>query len=249
VKKFCSTLALAGCALAGNLGAITTNDIQLWTGSGANQAALVIEWNSPEVLNNTTVPAPIANKTMVWGYRFNGTATGTQMFDAILAADPRLYAVIDNTYGTFVEGIGYNLNGNGLIGVTDESQTFNAGAFTNGCLVNPNLNVDAARPLNGGDLYWSGYFGPNWNVWNELSDTGGFSASPDRGTNQYWDTVTGIQGQWEFSYYGLDDLPLQDGSWLGFSREIQWVHELVMWLTTLNNGCEGLDALAMVLRC
>ena len=35
----------------------------------------------------------MANKTLVWGYRFNGTATGTQMFNAIVAADPRLYAV------------------------------------------------------------------------------------------------------------------------------------------------------------
>ena len=120
MKKIRLALALAGCALAGNVRAITTNDIQLWTGSGTNHAAVVIEWNSPDVFNNTTVPAPVANKTLVWGYQFNGTATGTQMLNAILASDPRLYAVINNTYGTFVEGIGYNLNGNGLIGVATD---------------------------------------------------------------------------------------------------------------------------------
>jgi hypothetical protein len=212
-----AALALAGFAFVANVHAISTNDIQLWTGSGTNRAALVIEWNSPEVFNLTTVPAPVANKTLVWGYQFNGSATGTQMFNAILASDPRLYAVVNNIYGTFVEAIGYNLNGNGLIGVSDGSQTYNAAAFVNGCLLNSDLNVDAACPLNSGDLFWSGYFGPNWNVWNELGDSGGFSSSPDRGTNPYWDTDTGLQGQWEFSMNGLDLLPLHNGSWIGFS--------------------------------
>ncbi len=217
MKKVRAALALAGFALAVNVHAISTNDIQLWTGSGTNHAAMVIEWNSPEVFNLTTVPAPVANKTLVWGYEFDGTATGTQMLNAVLASDPRLYAVVDNTYGTFVEAIGYNLNGNGLIGVSDGSETYNATAFVNGDLLNSNLNPDSAYPLNSGDLFWSGYFGPNWNVWNELGDDGGFSSSPDRGTNQYWDSDTGIQGQWEFANYGLDELPVQDGSWIGFS--------------------------------
>src|SRR5579862_5038538 len=100
------------------------------------------------------------------------------MLDAVLASDPHLYAVINNTYGTFVEGIGYNLRGDGVFGVTDGSETFTASAFTNGCLLDSSLNVDGASPLNSGDLYWSGYFGPNWNVWTELGDAGGFAASP-----------------------------------------------------------------------
>jgi hypothetical protein len=218
MKKIRGALALAGCVLVPNVHAITTNDIQLWTGSGTNRAALVIEWNSPEVFNNSTVPTPIANKTMVWGYQFNGAATGTEMLNAVLMSDHRLYAVIsNNNNGTFVDAIGYNLNGNGVVGVTDGSQTYNASAFTNGYLLNPNLNVDGAYPLNSGDLYWGGYYGPNWNLWTELNDEGGFGASPNRGTNQYWNTVTGIQGQWEEASDGLDGLPLYDGSWIGFS--------------------------------
>jgi hypothetical protein len=217
MRKTYWALALAVCRLGANVAAISTNDIQLWTGSGTNHAGLVIEWNSPEVFNLTTVPAPIANKTLVWGYQFNGTATGTQMFEAILASDPRLYAVINNTFGTFVDGIGYNLNGDGIFGVTDGRETYNASAFTHGYLLNPNLNVDAASPLNSGDLYWSGYYGPYWSLWNELGDHGGFAASPDRGPNPYWDPNTYIQGQWESSTNPLDDLAIQDGSWIGFS--------------------------------
>jgi len=208
---------LAGGLLGARVGAITTNDIQLWTGSATNHAALVIEWNSPVVFNLTSVPAPIANKTLVWGYQFNGAATGTQLLQAILASDRRLYGIINNTYGTFVEGLGYNLDGSGALGVTDGSATYTAGAFSNGVLFNPNLNVDAASPLNGGDLYWSGYFGPNWNVWNEMGDAGGFAASPDRGTNRFWNPATYSHGQWENSSYGLDELPITDGSWIGLS--------------------------------
>jgi hypothetical protein len=203
--------------LAGGARAITTNDIQLWTGSGTNHAALVIEWNSPVVFNLTSVPAPIANKTLVWGYQFNGTATGTQLLRAILASDHRLYGIINDTYGTFVVGLGYNLDGSGAFGVTDGSATYTAATFTNGFLLDPNLNVDAAVPLNRGDLYWSGYYGPNWNVWNEMGDIGGFASSPERGTNQFWDPATYSHGQWENSAEGLDQLPVTDGSWIGFS--------------------------------
>jgi hypothetical protein len=108
MKRFSLTLALAGLFLVSKSSAISLDDIELWTGSGTNRAALVIEWNSPVVFNNTTVPAPIANKTLVWGYRFNRMATGTQMLNPILAADPKLYVVADETYGTFIEAIGYS---------------------------------------------------------------------------------------------------------------------------------------------
>ena len=87
------SLALAGVFLVSKSSAVSFNDIQFWIGSGTNRAGLVIEWSTPESFGYTTVPAPIADKSLVWGYRFNGTATGAQMFNAIVAADPRLYAV------------------------------------------------------------------------------------------------------------------------------------------------------------
>jgi hypothetical protein len=217
-KELFASLGLATVLGLSDAQAISLDDIQLWTGSGTNRAALVIEWNSPVVFNNTTVPAPIANKTMVWGYRFNGTATGIQMFNAILAANPRLYAVESvDQYGNNIEAIGYNLNGDGLIGVTDGTHVYSASAFISGAITNPVLNVDGAYPLKSGDLYWGGLYGPNWNLWNELGDSGGFTNSPDRGTNAYWDPDTYDHGQWASSDYGLSYLALMDGSWIGFS--------------------------------
>lgn len=217
MKKLYSALALASLFLVSKSSAISLDDIQLWTGSGTNRAALVIEWNTPQIFNNTTVPAPVANKTMVWGYRFNGTGTGTEMLNAVLTADPKLYVIENNSFGTFVEGIGYNLNGQGIAGVTDGSVTDAPSAFVNGVVDDPNLDGDAAYPLNSGDLFWSGYFGPSWQVWTEENDEGGFENSPNRGSSPYWNTNTYAQGQWAYANYGLDDLSLTNGSWIGFS--------------------------------
>jgi hypothetical protein len=216
MKRILTPLALAGALTITHAHAISLDVIQLWAGSGTNRAALVVEWNSPELFNQTTVPAPVANKTMVWGYRFNGTATGTQMLDAILAADPKLYFMVNEEYGaTIVVGIGYNRNGNGVIGLTDGVTT---NYFMNGLSTNNDTTfADAAGPINPGDLYWGGWDGANWQVFNETNDSGGFYNSPNRGSSTYWDPDTYNQGQWNYSQATLDDLPLTNGSWIGFS--------------------------------
>ncbi len=220
MKKVRFALALAGWILVSKSSAISLDDIPLWTGSGTNRAALVIEWNSPEVFNGTTVPAPVANKTLVWGYRFNGSATGTQMFNAIVAANPQLYTVetADPFLGTGIQAIGFNLDGSGLSGVADGTVTNLANTFTNGILTNPSLNPDATYPLNAGDLFWSSdYNGPYWQIWTELGDGGGFTNSPNRGASPYFDPNTYNHGQWAYANFGIDDLPVTNGSWIGFS--------------------------------
>jgi hypothetical protein len=210
-------LVTATLLVAGNARAISLDDIQLWAGSGTNRAALEVEWNSPEVFNNTIVPAPVATKTMVWGYRFNGTAKGTQMLYAILTADPKLYAVVNEnlTNGTMIDAIGYNLSGNGNPGVVAGGVTnyFINGLFTNAVPT----KADSEIPLNSGDLYWGGDNGPQWLVWTEQNDAGGFGNSPNRGSSTNWDPIAKVQGQWEYTSNSLDNLPLTNGSWIGFS--------------------------------
>ena len=221
MKLFVS-LALAGLFVVAKASAVSMDDIQFWIGSGTNRAGLVIEWSTPESFTYSTVPAPIADQSLVWGYRFNGTVTAAQMFEAIVAADPRLYAlgVIDPRYGLGIYGIGFHLGIISDLGVTDGTAT---NYFPNGLQTNVTVDVDAAVPLNPGDLYWSGFNGPNWETWNELGDAGGFFSSPDRGTNAYWTPTetnydsAGYQGQWEFAQAGLSSLQLTNGSWIGFS--------------------------------
>ena len=89
MKKSFIVLAIAGLFLASKSPATSLDDIRVWAGSGTNRAALVVEWSTPESFGYTTVSAPVADKTFVWGYRFNGTATASQMLAAIVAADPR----------------------------------------------------------------------------------------------------------------------------------------------------------------
>jgi hypothetical protein len=222
MKKISSWLAFVSLLLASKSPAISLNDIQFWTGSGTNRAALVVEWTTPESFGYTTVPAPIADKSLVWGYRFNGTTTGAQMFNAIVAADPRLYAVevFYAGYGTSVQGIGFHLAGGSDLGITDGTTT---NFFTHGLLTNATVYIDAAAPLNPGDLYWGGWNGPNWELWTELGDAGGFLHCPNRGTNAYWtpddpnnpDSL-GVHGQWGLNW-GLSSLQLTNGSWIGLS--------------------------------
>ncbi len=49
--------------------------INYWVGSGSNQAAMVIDWN-----DGTTT------QSYVWGYRWDGDATGQDMFEAIVGS-------------------------------------------------------------------------------------------------------------------------------------------------------------------
>lgn len=61
-------------------------DIQFWVGSGSNRAALVIEWH------DGTQP-----DAMVWGYKWDGEASGHDMIVAIAKADPRLVLLTQYT--------------------------------------------------------------------------------------------------------------------------------------------------------
>ena len=79
----------------------TFDDIQYWVGNGSNKAALVIEWhdgNRPDA--------------MVWGYRWDGEATGHDMIVAIAKADQKLLLLTQYTgwLGYTIDGIGYGDN-------------------------------------------------------------------------------------------------------------------------------------------
>ena len=95
----------------------TFDEVQFWVGSGANRAALVIDW-----LENTNEPP-----ALVWGYRWDGAANGRDMLQAVVAADPRLFAKFGNhaEYGAAVFGFGYDANDDGGFEI-DDGTTFNA---------------------------------------------------------------------------------------------------------------------------
>src|SRR5580704_19564445 len=74
------------------------SDITNWTGTGSNEAALLIDFQ-----DGTTYPA------LVWGYRWDGTATGEQMIQAVAAADPDLTVQITSySFGDAVTALGFD---------------------------------------------------------------------------------------------------------------------------------------------
>ena len=59
MKRISTWLALVGLFLVLKSSAVSLNDIQFWTGTGTNRAALVIEWSVPESTYGSTVPTPM----------------------------------------------------------------------------------------------------------------------------------------------------------------------------------------------
>lgn len=215
-------LVISAVVLAGSsASAFSFDDIGFWTGSGSKQAAMVIYWNSPEVFNNTTVNPPIEERCMAWGYRFDGDMKGEDMFNAVLAADSRLFAVVSGTtqYGKAIFGLGYDLDNDGVYGLTDGYTTYDSSAFSNGLVTTSYDDNDTMNSLDSSDLYWGGWYGPNWELWHEQDGNGGFDNAPDRGSDPYWtgNFFAGSHGEWDFSEVGISGIDLQDGSWVGWS--------------------------------
>ena len=207
-----------------SLRAVSLDDIQFWAGSGTNRAALVIDWSAPELRNNTSVPNPVANKSIVWGYRWNGDASARDMLAAITTADPRLILAGHDfpPFGYAIYTIGYDLNNNGVFGFRNGTNIFAESSFTNGLEQFDAEDPDSAQPLDAADLFWSGFSGPNWEMWQEHGGAGGFTNAPDRGPNPYWTTTdpeffsSGFHGQWDYTF-GLESTTIHDGSWIGFT--------------------------------
>ena len=97
----------AACLSGGSaLASFSFDDIGFWVGSGANAAALVIDWNGPD----GSEPVRLA-----WGFRWDGAATGQDMLTAVINADPRLFGRYASFgFGDALVGLGYDLDGDGF---------------------------------------------------------------------------------------------------------------------------------------
>lgn len=98
----CGWLALACVLSAQCQAAISFSDIQIWAGSGTNQAGLVIDWGD-------------GSAPLLWGYRWDGPAapTGRDMLMAVVGADSRLDVPGLSPATAFVNRIRYDADNNG----------------------------------------------------------------------------------------------------------------------------------------
>jgi hypothetical protein len=172
-------LAVASLLVIQSIPAATFGDIQLWAGTGANQAALVIDWND----GKTT-------ESLLWGYRWDGSATGLNMLQSIVAADPRLYAHTGAYgWGTAIYGLGYDLDGNGTFGISPGLTFDGSGLATS-------LDPDDTRvPTDSADHWLEGWNNGFWAYYNKA-----------------------VSGDvWSESMVGSADRLLSDGVWDGYS--------------------------------
>ncbi|BBO86548.1 hypothetical protein DSCO28_71140 [Desulfosarcina ovata subsp. sediminis] len=145
---------------AGSAQAFTFDDIEFWVGEGENQAALVIDWQDDSL-----------DEALVWGYRWDGEATGEDMLMAIVGQcdvwnartgnfkktttgeDSRLYAYLHwwRDLGSMtLYGLGYDSDNDGFTYVPESGE--------NGHADDPD------------DLYYEGWNYGYWSYW--LDDDG-----------------------------------------------------------------------------
>ncbi|MGQ9651807.1 MAG: PEP-CTERM sorting domain-containing protein [Phycisphaerae bacterium] len=174
-------VGLVGCAglfSTSSAQAITFDDVDYWVGTGSNRAGFVIDWNDGK-----------SAESLVWGYRWDGTKKGEDMLMAIVAADARLFMHVSTPggYGVALFGAGYDLDGDGVFGVSP-ALSFDAGGLSVGSPNDSRVPTDSADHWKEGWMtagYWSYWLGGSGNspIW-------GFSGTGMSGrtlTNHCWD--------------------------------------------------------------
>ncbi|HOK95453.1 MAG TPA: PEP-CTERM sorting domain-containing protein [Anaerohalosphaeraceae bacterium] len=181
MKRFVVYMAGLTIAAAGFAG-MTFEDIDFWVGQGTQRAALVIDWNDgPNEL------------VKVWGFRWDGTATGADLVLAVCAADADFYAMGGSgPYGFAIGGLGYDKNGNGFF---DISRTASASNFdSSGYMAVAGYAFDGWSAAESGDVWCGGW------------ETDGF-----------WGYFYNEAGVWISSMIGASSRVLADGDWDGWS--------------------------------
>ncbi len=160
------------------LAAASLDDIQFWAGAGNQRAALVIEWPDG--------PEP---RSLLWGYRWDGAATGLDMLQAVVQADPFLYAHLGQFgWGTAIFGLGYDLNHNGVFAVDPPV------AFDSTGLAVDTSSEDARVATDPGDLWREGWNTGFWAYYLKDSEA----------------------AAWESALTGAAERNLSDGVWDGY---------------------------------
>ena len=165
-------------------GTFTMDMIENWTGEGSNRAALAIQWN---VDGEETA--------LVWGFRWDGEATGATMITAIAAADPRFALASESgtAFGNTVSGIGYDMNSSGDFAITKDGETLQANE--QGLIPMSGYSYDGWSCTDPEDYWQSGWYQGYWSYWTRLDDS----------------------DSWEYSGLGVSARELTDGCWDGWN--------------------------------
>ena len=167
----------------------TFDMIENWTGSGENRAALVIQWNDADGRD----PA-----ALVFGYRWDGTATGYEMFRDVVLNNPQLFGLLQRTNvgcdisaiapdGYTVDGIGWDDDESGDPGIWDSANNDyyypegglqyhpRGGSSIDGSY--PDYDYDNWKAVDAKDIWQAGWYQGYWSYWVRNSQSQPFSYS------------------------------------------------------------------------
>lgn len=164
-------------------GTFTMDMIENWSGEGANRAAFVVQWN-----------AEGETSALVWGFRWDGEATGETMARAIAASDPRFFIMTETgtAYGSTVSGFGYDVNKSGFT-ITKDGVTLSPNE--NGIIFSSSYGYDGWTCTDPEDYWQSGWYQGYWSYWLKSSDS----------------------DAWGYSGTGITGRKLTDGCWDGWN--------------------------------
>lgn len=168
-------------------GTFTMDMIENWSGEGANRAAFVVQWN-----------AESETSALVWGFRWDGEATGETMARAIAASDPRFFIMTETgtAYGSTVSGFGYDVNKSGDFSITKDGVTLSPDE--NGIIFSSSYGYDGWTCTDPEDYWQSGWYQRYWSYWLKSSDS----------------------DPWGYSGTGITGRKLTDGCWDGWNFSV-----------------------------
>lgn len=168
-------------------GTFTMDMIENWSGEGANRAAFVVQWN-----------AESETSALVWGFRWDGEATGETMARAIAASDPRFFIMTETgtAYGSTVSGFGYDVNKSGDFSITKDGVTLSPDE--NGIIFSSSYGYDGWTCTDPEDYWQSGWYQGYWSYWLKSSDS----------------------DPWGYSGTGITGRKLTDGCWDGWNFSV-----------------------------
>lgn len=188
-------------------GEFTFDMIENWTGTGENRAALVIQWNDADGRDAAA---------LVFGYRWDGVATGFDMFRDVTLNNPQLFGLVQRTNvgcdisaiapdGYTLDGIGWDDDESGNPGLWDSANNDyyypegglqyhpRGGSGIDGSY--PDYDYDNWKAADSNDIWQAGWYIGYWSYWVKDSET----------------------SQFGYSGWGMSCRELVDGCWDGWN--------------------------------
>lgn len=172
----------------------TFDDIKYWVGTGSNQAAFVVQWNDGK-----------DSDALIWGFRWNGNATGEDMLKAIAKADRRFFSLLYQdapSGGTEIGGLGFDLNEAKTIGLYKDVNVTYPFYPLNGVVKTTGYDFDKYTVIDTDDHWQSGWNNGKWSYW--IKNTTGDFNSFDLGATKR----TLVNGSWDVWNYKPNNVEL-----------------------------------------